>query len=1015
MIVLLIRGVWILFVIRLLGWRSTISNRTVLTYLSLGALISFTAAGPLQKAVNPFSELSVPLSFALNLGIQLLLLLPLWRVLRGRGAQRSLSVADGFLMAFAVGLGFDLMGALPGIIVNAPGTPSAMAFDLLLPGALTDPGTTPTPLTLAGHALWLGLIVLTIVAVRRFVRSKMVAWVAGVAVFALCAIDTPGLWVAWPFVKQWNIVTFQGCLFAWLALAGLIAASVWEKIWAKDTQSFSQVASEWLEPLQLLLKQDFQGYAALQARNRLGHRLQLAKAEVQRDPGLAKMVVAVESEMRAPVAPVRLPSAKINWKRAWREVWFWQALCWLLLAAVLLLPAQYDAILFNPVFSYPFNVLNESVIDTLLVVFLLWRFLSSAPKVQHRGFEGELQFAAEKQITRAALWLVTLGWLYANWLTYYPYPNLIGYFWSDGAYWPRWNVAEFRTFLLLCGACITCVTMRSSRLWTGAAAVVDRRVALVRNSMAALTACSLLYLSMRSGNYMASLESFYQAWGPHIYYLSLHLGTNGNKLVGWAFGLMNALYWVPLSIVMALLTRVAVDFFSDRKPGAGKKAGWFNWKRVAAGTGAVMPGLAMAAGLHTLLQFVFPHSVLAGGCTTPDDCRCVPSGADDGLGPVGPLGPYVNYLYISGNDGDGLGGDGIPMEGGDDGPPDIDGLANDISDLKQQFEDLEAQLGKEMAKQLKGISDYAQNYNQAWAAAMNALGNYLEEKKLLGPAINQLLQDHADMADAMKTAGILDEAAQAALMLAGNVEEAFAKADAELAAAAEKAAAKAAAERPVPTPAKTALPIDLQEPGSPGLRPADLPPLPGSNDPLPPPAKPTVPKLAEPEEFLPDSPDPLPPAKVDPMQQLIDDAAREVDQNPNPNIGDKYAEGRKLLDSSLNDYYQNLGDAQPPMHTTNKDALEHIISDGSLTGADGKAAWSYSGTGRDGDVAIRVAPDSQDFVKLSPASDGHGQIASYYSNGDALTNPGLGSENIPTQHLQYFDTATKQWVPLAKP
>jgi hypothetical protein len=39
MLVLLVRGVWILFAIRVLGWRSTISNRTFLTYLSLGAFI----------------------------------------------------------------------------------------------------------------------------------------------------------------------------------------------------------------------------------------------------------------------------------------------------------------------------------------------------------------------------------------------------------------------------------------------------------------------------------------------------------------------------------------------------------------------------------------------------------------------------------------------------------------------------------------------------------------------------------------------------------------------------------------------------------------------------------------------------------------------------------------------------------------------------------------------------------------------------------------------------------------
>ena len=861
MLVLLVRGVWILFAIRVLGWRSTIGTRTFFTYLSLGALICFTAAGPLQKAVNPYSEASVPLSFALNAGILLLLLLPMWRVLRGRGAQRSLSVADGFLMAFATGLGFDLMGAIPGLMVDVANPPSASAFNLLLPGALTDPGATTNALTMAGHALWAGLVVLVVVSARRFTRSKVVVWAAGIAAFLLCTLDTPAFYKSWPWATQWFAMSFQGALLAFVALAALVAASFWEKLWAKDKQSIAQLASEWLEPLQFLLKRDPQGYAAVERQYRLARRLQLATAEAKRDPRMAKVVAAIENETRSPASASALPFTGINWKTAWRHAWFWQALCWLTLFAVLFFPGQFATLLFNPIFSYQINVINESVIDTLLVAFLLWRFLSAAPRQPQPGFEGELQFAAEKQITRATLWLVTLGWLFAHWNTYYPFPNLFGFFSSPGYYWPPWTTAQFRTFLLLTGACITCVTMRNSRAWT-LAPVVDRRVAFVRNSMAALTASTLLYLSLRSGNYLAGLETFHQTWGPSFFNLSVHLGTNGNKLVGWTFALINGLYWVPFAIVMGLLTRVAVNFFSDQHPGAGKKAGWFSLRRAMAGTGAVMPGLAIAAGLHTLLQFVFPHSVFAGGCTTANDCICIPPGADEGLGPVGPLVPFVNYLWISGDDGDGLGGDGIPAEAGGDGPPDIDGLTNDIYDLKKQFEDLEDQLGKEVAKQLGAISDYAQNYNKAWFNAMKALDSYLDDKRVLNPAISELAQKFKDMSDAMNTAGILDEAAQAALALGGMVEGGFAAADAELEAAAAKKATQAAADRPPFLPPKTDLPIDVQEPGTPGTRPPGLPPLPGSEEPLTPPTKPIAPAAETPA--APPAPPPADPPATPP-------------------------------------------------------------------------------------------------------------------------------------------------------
>ena len=642
---LLVRGVWVLLAIRLISWRSTVGNRSVLTYLSLGALLSYTAAAPIQKVVNPYGDASAWLAFVMNALMLLLLLLPLWSVLRGKGSERSLSVSDGFLLAFALGFGFDLMGALPGIAIKAH---LASAFNFLPPGSISDLAQGADPLTMAGHGLWLGAIAVAILSARRFARSRAAVWIAGCAAFLYCAIDEPALWKRLPFADRWQLLTLHGSLTGWLAIAAVIAASIYERHWAQDKQSFSDLAAEWLESLQLLLKSKVREHNSATMQSSLRRRLQIARAEASRGAAMDGAITQMEAELQSG-GGVSLHG--IAWKTAWREAWFWQALCWLLLLAVLLFPAEFNTILFNRIFGYQINVLHESVIDTLLVAFLFWRYLNSAGRQMEPGIESTLLRTAERQIDRAVLWLVVLGWLYINWNSFFPYPNLFVFLSNGNNYWPDWGSPQIRTFLLLCGVCLSTATMRSARAWTQAP-VNERRVAMVRNLMAALTAGTLVYCSLRNGNYLQGLENFHQDYGRSFYALSVHLGTNGNKLVGWSFAFLNGLYWAPLAILFGILTRMAVNFFSDGpQPGSSsRKRSLFSFRRMVSGAGAAVPSLFVVAGLQTLLRLAWPHSVLAGTCSSAEDCICIPSGASDALGPVSPLIDYPLYWVFSRTD-----------------------------------------------------------------------------------------------------------------------------------------------------------------------------------------------------------------------------------------------------------------------------------------------------------------------------------------------------------------------------
>jgi hypothetical protein len=330
---------------------------------------------------------------------------------------------------------------------------------------------------------------MAIVSARRFVRTRWAVWVAALASLVLCAFDMPFYWKAAPFAVLWATLTRTGALTGWVILAALVALSLVEQRWCGDTQSFSELVADWLEPIQALSRKDLNGYARRSLQSRARRRSLIAQAEAKRSAALAPIADAMSAE--AALAATLTASAgfafqAVEWKYVWKEPWFYQALCWVTFAVVVLFPASIDKVLFNPVAGYQIDVIHEGVLDTLLVLFLFWRYLTSPAAPTVRGVEGTLAFTAEIQIYRTTLWLMALGWLFVNWTLYFPCPNLFSYFQNPGSYWPGWGSSTVRTFLLLTGACIGSITMKSTRPWTGAPAA-QRRVALVRNLMMALT------------------------------------------------------------------------------------------------------------------------------------------------------------------------------------------------------------------------------------------------------------------------------------------------------------------------------------------------------------------------------------------------------------------------------------------------------------------------------------------------------------------------------------------------
>ena len=102
------------------------------------------------------------------------------------------------------------------------------------------------------------------------------------------------------------------------------------------------------------------------------------------------------------------------------------------------------------------------------------------------------------------------------------------------------------------------------------------------------------------------------------------------------------------------------------------------------------------------------------------------------------------------------------------------------------------------------------------------------------------------------------------------------------------------------------------------------------------------------------------------------------------------------------------------MHTTNREALRKIVENGNLEAPISGASWSYSGTLREGDVAIRLTPEGKKFVVLIPDSEGKGLVPKYYRDGAGVDGKGIGQFNsyVPGKYLEYYNWQTDQWRPV---
>src|SRR5258708_23386039 len=178
MLSLLVRAVWAVAILRLLGARATLGWRTSAVYGVLGALTGVVLTPLPTRFFFPYSSGGLLASFLGSLTIQLASVGPVLAGLFLRKPYLATSVADAVLLAFITGFGFDLASAT---LVASAGSNAIEAFGFLPPWQfVTRTGAVP------GYAYWSGLLALALAAALRFQRRRMVA--LGIAAAALLCV-----------------------------------------------------------------------------------------------------------------------------------------------------------------------------------------------------------------------------------------------------------------------------------------------------------------------------------------------------------------------------------------------------------------------------------------------------------------------------------------------------------------------------------------------------------------------------------------------------------------------------------------------------------------------------------------------------------------------------------------------------------------------------------------------------------------------------------------------------------
>lgn len=553
---LLLMALWTLAVLRLLAVRATLSTRTFLTFLLLGAMIGPVAVPLAERFIAPYGWGGNYPHFLIAVPVHVLLFLPVWGYLFRRRAYRVTSVADAFLLAFLVGFGYDLLAYL---LSSAYGGTPARMLAYLPPWQINGDSY-----SVVGYSYWTALPALGLAAGLRFWRNRWGALGIGALLLLFAAAEHASLQSPAPnWLVRFGTATGHGAFTGWVALLLLVGLSAWEAHWAARAAQGKvphfAVLEEWRSLLTALAERKWTEFRRLGATFRLRHQLALARAEAAHDSAdrnWPRLLALLEQRLqRAESGAAPATPGLASWARR-RTAQLAAVALLVLILVVPLLPQSLNTFFWGiPVVQYVVPSLQMSVLAIVLAGLVLARY-GAAPARPFSNLDADevVRFYAERGILRTALGLVILAVIYGRVEDLYAPAGVLAQFFSGGL---PLNHVPLVTIMLAVAAACSGITLARRDRWRRAPLRLQRAAAVrqaweVGVAMLGVWACLVFFGEAQAlvhAHMGAKLFNWFQ--------------NNGNSAGDTLAGVLTIVFSYGVFALLFLLTRRVRRFFGD--------------------------------------------------------------------------------------------------------------------------------------------------------------------------------------------------------------------------------------------------------------------------------------------------------------------------------------------------------------------------------------------------------------------------------------------------------------------
>ncbi len=587
LITLLLIAAWTLIVMRLFAIGITLSDRTFLIYITLGALMALSASPLAEKFIIPYplGDYGFGYTGALFrvLVRNLTLLTPVITYLLMRRTYRLISVADAFALAFAIGFGFELTGA---VLASSIAADSLRGMTLFPPWQFTWDASQRLPIlgisgdfAIAGAAYAIGLVALILAAGMRFWREPRKAILASCVALILVTAhealwmnqilsagqNVPRAGFAWFF----DLVMYRGRLVPLISLAALVFFTLHELRWAaaatgESPPALSRLVEECQSLVSALLKNGLLSYANATEAARRQRQLEIINAERSRardDHALFQSAQLLDIKLGQRAASSMTDATKPTTSQL--ERWI-VGIAWSVLGLIVVvmpwLPQWLAAYLWKfPLVNIPLAIFQLTILQVGLALTVLWWFVQGPYEAKANWDpEESFRFHGRNAIAYAAMGVALLVLFQIPLNNFYPPYSTLAFL--NRAGFPQFDGAQVGGLMLLVALIAVGTGLKAAAAWCAEASAEEQQTAVVRKSIILANAMIFMWISIKI--YMPMLAALQKSIGPTAFNV---FGKFGNVIVA----LLTVIIFFAISLAIGYGLRLIsqrVEEFLLRSP-----------------------------------------------------------------------------------------------------------------------------------------------------------------------------------------------------------------------------------------------------------------------------------------------------------------------------------------------------------------------------------------------------------------------------------------------------------------